>query len=240
MPVRQISKHCLQIKRFNSVNCYLVRDTDGLTLVDTALAAARIIREAARQLGEPIRRVVLTHAHLDHVGSLDEVKKLVPDIRILAGSRESQIFEEAARGVKPGRMTLRPAEPQSPVKGSFKKLKNLPETLLNEGDSIGSLRVVNSPGHTPGHISLFDGRDGSLYAGDALTTMKQLRLPFDPPWYFPLPKWATWHNETALASAERFSNFDLARILPGHGSAVENPREALEHAISQARRQLGK
>ena len=83
MPVRQISGNCLQIKRFNSVNCYLVRESEGLTLVDTALAAARIIREAARHLGQPIRRILLTHAHLDHVGSLDALKKLMPDAQIL-------------------------------------------------------------------------------------------------------------------------------------------------------------
>ena len=238
MPVRQISGNCLQIKRLNSVNCYLVRESDGLTLVDTALAAARIIREAARHLGQPIRRILLTHAHSDHVGSLDALKKLMPDAQILAGNRESLLLTEAARGVRPARMRLLPDEPQTPVKGSFKKLKNLPEVLLHEGDSVGSLRVLKSPGHTPGHLSFLDERDGSLYAGDALVTIGEVRLPFDPAWYFPLPEWATWHNETAFGSAQSFLNLDFMRILPGHGSAVENPREALERALARARRKL--
>ncbi len=238
MPVRQISENCLQIKRFNAVNCYLVRESDGLTLVDTALAAARIIREAVRHLGQPLRRILLTHAHYDHAGSIDALKKLVPDARILAGNRESLLFTEAARGVKPSRMRLLPDEPQTPVKGSFKKLKNLPDTLLHEGERVGSLRVIKSPGHTPGHISFLDERDGSLYAGDALTTIKEVRLPFDPAWYFPLPKWATWHNETALESARRFFDLDFTRILPGHGRAVENARTSLEQAIRRAQERL--
>ncbi len=238
MPVRQISGNCFQIKRFNSVNCYLVRESDGLTLVDTAIAAARIIREAARHLGQPIRRILLTHAHFDHVGSLDALKALVPDAQILAGNRESLLLTEAARGVRPARMRLLPDEPQTPVKGSFKKLKNLPDALLHEGDSVGSLRVIKSPGHTPGHLSFLDGRDGSLYAGDALMAIKEIRLPFDPAWYFPLPKWATWHSETALESAQSFLNLDFVRILAGHGSAAENPRVALERALAHARRKL--
>lgn len=238
MPVRQISGNCFQIRRFNSINCYLVRENDGLTLVDTALGAARIIREAARHLGQPIRRILLTHAHLDHVGSLDALKKLVPDAQILAGNREALLLTEAARGVKPARMKLLPDEPQTPVKGSFKKLKNLPEVLLHEGDSVGSLSVIKSPGHTPGHLSFLDQRDGSLYAGDALMIIKEICLPFDPAWYFPLPKWATWLRETALASAQGFLNLDFTRILPGHGSAVENPRLGLERALARARRKL--
>ncbi|MDQ2839852.1 MAG: MBL fold metallo-hydrolase [Acidobacteriota bacterium] len=238
MPVRKISENCLQIKRFNSINCYLVRESDGLTLIDTAFGAARIILEAARHLGQPIRRILLTHAHFDHVGSLDASKKLVPDAQVLAGNRESLLLTEAARGVKPARMGLLPGEPQTPVKGSFMKLKNLPEVLLQEGDRVGSLRVLKSPGHTPGHLSFLDERDGSLYSGDALVTIKEVRLPFDPAWYFPLPKWATWHNETALGSAQSFLDFDFTRILPGHGSAVEKAREAVERAIARARRKL--
>ena len=83
-----------------------------------------------------------------------------------------------------------------------------------------------------------DQRDGGLYAGDALMTIEEVRLPFDPAWFFPLPKWATWHSETAVESVQRFLDLDFTRILPGHGSAVENPREALERALARARRKL--
>ncbi|MDQ2840753.1 MAG: MBL fold metallo-hydrolase [Acidobacteriota bacterium] len=238
MPVCQISGNCLQIKRFNSVNCYLVREADGLTLIDTAFGAARIIVEAARHLQQPIRRILLTHAHFDHVGSLDALKKLVPDAEVLAGNRESLVLKEAARGVKAARMTLLPEEPQTPVKGSFKKLKNLPGVLLHEGERVGSLQVIKSAGHTPGHLSFFDERDGSLYAGDAMVNIKELRLPYDPPWYFPLPKWATWHHQTALESAQRLFDLHCERVLPGHGKAVEKPSKAFEHALSRVRQKV--
>ena len=239
MPVRQISEHCLQIKRFNAINCYLVREIDGLTIVDTAMAAARIITAGARHLKQPIRRILLTHAHLDHVGSLDLLKKLAPDAQIVAGDRESKLLSEAARGIKPAHMTLQPGEPQTPVKGSFKKLKNLPDQLVKENDTVGSLRAIATPGHTPGHLSFIDERDGTLYAGDALTTLREVRLPFDPPWYFPLPKQATWHFESALSSARRLANLNPSRILAGHGPAVANPHAALERAIERAQRTLG-
>ena len=61
-----------QINRFRFVNAYLVEEEDGLTLVDTMLPRSdERILAAAAALGKPIRRIALTHAHQDHIGSLD-------------------------------------------------------------------------------------------------------------------------------------------------------------------------
>jgi len=63
------------------VNCYLVEEEDGLTLVDAALSrsAKGILREAGA-IGKPIVRIVLTHAHSDHTGALDDLKQALPDV----------------------------------------------------------------------------------------------------------------------------------------------------------------
>ena len=216
------------------MNCYLVRENDGLTVIDTAMGAARIIAEAAKHLGQPVRRILLTHSHVDHVGSVDALKKIVPDARVIAGQRDSQLLVQAANGVKPSQMELLPGEPQTPVKGSFKKLRNLPDLLVNENDKVGSLRVISTPGHTPGHLAFLDERDGTLFAGDSLVTFGGIHLPFDTPWFFPFPKWATWHNPTALTSARRLFTLEMTRILAGHGPAVEAAHAPLEQAIGRA------
>ena len=221
------------------MNCYLVLESDGITLIDTAMGAARIIIEAARHFGKPIRRILLTHSHLDHVGSLDALRSRLPAVQVVAGTREAQLWAEAARGVKPRNMSLIQGEPQAPVKGSFKRLRTPPDMLVAENDVIGSLRVISTPGHTPGHLAFLDERDATLYAGDSLTTFQELRLPFDPCWYFPFTHTGTWHDETALSSARKLLSFQLKRVLSGHGPQVHEPSAGLRRAIDRAQNKLG-
>src|SRR2546421_11935532 len=71
---RQEAKNLFRLTRFGMINCFLVREDDGLTLIDTSLAgSAPGIRKASRTLGAPIRRIVLTHAHMCTVGSTDDL-----------------------------------------------------------------------------------------------------------------------------------------------------------------------
>src|SRR5712692_10313715 len=75
------------------VNCFFVREDDGLTLVDTNIAGSALdILGVARTLGMTIRRIVLTHAHIDHVGSTDNLIYELPDIEFIVGRRESRLL----------------------------------------------------------------------------------------------------------------------------------------------------
>src|SRR5919199_2862894 len=70
------------------VNCYLVREDDGWTLIDAALpGSAPAILAAAQSLGAPIMRIVLPHAHGDHVGSLDALHAALPAAAVLVPAR---------------------------------------------------------------------------------------------------------------------------------------------------------
>jgi len=78
-----------RISRFGFVNCYLVREDDGLTLVDTMIGgSAKAIQAAAAGLDAPIVRIALTHAHTDHIGSLDALYALLPEAEVLISSRD--------------------------------------------------------------------------------------------------------------------------------------------------------
>jgi glyoxylase-like metal-dependent hydrolase (beta-lactamase superfamily II) len=155
----------VQLTRMGWVNCYLVREDDGLTLVDTTIGGSqKAILAAAEALGAPIVRIALTHAHGDHVGSLDALRAALPDAEVLVGAREARIMGGRDK-------SLDPDEPQAKIKGMYIKVATRPTRELVPGDKVGSLEVVPSPGHTPGHISFFDPRERDLIAGDAFQTL---------------------------------------------------------------------
>ena len=85
MPIHRISRL--------GVNAYIVDEEDGLTLVDTMLPrSAKPILAAARDLGRPIVRIALTHAHGDHVGSLDALADELPGVEVLISARDARLL----------------------------------------------------------------------------------------------------------------------------------------------------
>src|SRR6202451_900477 len=94
-----------RVSRFGFVNCYLVREDDGLTLVDCMIGgSSKKILAAAERLGAPIKRIALTHAHGDHIGSLDALAEALPRV-------EGIISARGPRVVAQGR-SLGPREPE--------------------------------------------------------------------------------------------------------------------------------
>lgn len=237
MKVCTVSTHAHQLIRMGLVNVYLVRESDSFTLIDTGLpgSAPKIIAAARRVSHEPIERLLLTHAHSDHIGSLDALATALGQAEVAIGRREARLMPK-----KPAQdRSLNPSEPQCKIKGGFPGAKTAPSHLLEDGELYGSLRVISTPGHTPGHMSYFDERDGTLYAGDALVTVGgKVRITGFGPWFFPLPAMATWHRPTALASARKLLPLPIRRYCAGHGRIVEGGRELLEQAVQRAERKL--
>jgi len=98
--------------------------------------------------------------------------------------------------------------------------------------------VVASPGHTPGHLSLLDTRDGTLVAGDAFQTRGAVAVAGTVVPLFPFPAMATWHKPTALASAHALRALMPTRMAVGHGLVLEKPLAAMDQAIVKATRTL--
>ena len=224
----QITPEIVQLTRFGLVNCYLVCEDDGLTLIDTMIpGSARCILQAAHSLNRIVRRIALTHVHADHVGSLDTLASALIGAEVAVGRRESRLLMRDFH--------TEPNEPQATIKGTFPKVRTIPSILLNDCEMYGSLQVVACSGHTPGHIAFLDTRSGTLIAGDALVTVGGLRVSGDASGRFPLINWATWHNPTAIASARRLLALEPKRIAVGHGNPIlENATAALEGAIRHA------
>ena len=214
-----------RIRRLGLVNAYLVPEDDGLTLVDTGLPrSATLILAAAGRLGRPIVRIVLTHAHQDHIGSLDALVAQLPEAEVLISARDARLLAKE--------LTLDPGEPGK-LRGSYPGARTRPTRTVEAGERIGSLEVVASPGHTPGHVAFLDTRDGTLYCGDTYSTLGGVATTAKVNPRFPLPGLATWHRPTVLESAKALRALDPARLAPGHGKVVESPGAAMDAAIAR-------
>jgi glyoxylase-like metal-dependent hydrolase (beta-lactamase superfamily II) len=233
MKKTQVGEYGLQLTRFGFVNCYLVRESDGLTLVDTGMGSSsgELILAVASELGGTIRRILLTHAHVDHVGSVQAlVKKLGVGVELISNARSLPLLQ------KPPDKSLKPGDAPGKVKGGLPGIDAKPTRLLSEGELCGSLKCIDTPGHIPGHMSFLDERDGTLYAGDALMAMYGLRVSSDSPWYFPFPKFVTWNAEVTMASAEKLLGYSIERFACGHGGTKGGGLATLRAAIQLAKR----
>lgn len=216
------------------VNCYIVEEESSLTLIDAGLPNSyKGIQQAIARIGKPLGAIILTHIHDDHVGSLDTLHQRYPDVPVYVSERDARLMI--------GDMTLDSHEPQTKIKGSVpKKLQTRPSVLLHEGDLIGSLQVIATPGHTPGSIALLDTRDRSLIAGDSFQTRGGVAVAGSVRLFFPFPALATWSKELSLQSAKRLLALQPSLLAVGHGHMIDHPYEAMHTAIQQAESQLKK
>lgn len=219
-----------RVSTFGFVNAYLVSEEDGLTLIDTGIGpSGKRVISAAERLGRPIVRIALTHAHGDHIGSLDRLVAMLPEVRVLISARDARLM---ARD-----MTADPGEPpDARFRGGYPGASTRPAGELGAGDRVGSLEVHAAPGHTPGQMAFLETRERTLIAGDAFSTLFGVATAAHTNPLFPLVSMATWHHSTALESARRLRALEPRSLATGHGPIVADPLRAMDAAIARGSR----
>ncbi|MBK5111024.1 MAG: MBL fold metallo-hydrolase [Thermoleophilia bacterium] len=227
MKTARISPGTLQLTRFGAVNAFLVREDDGFTLIDAMVKGSeKGLAAAAADAGAPINRIVITHAHSDHYGSLVALAKLQPEAELIASTRDARLMN--------GDKTPEPGEPEGKLRVPFPDLGVSFDRLVDEGDRIASLEVVATPGHSPGQIALLDTRDSGLVVADAYSSLGGLATTAGPYWKFPLPGFVTWHRPSALESAKKLRALDPAWLAVGHGKPIADPASQMDKAIARS------
>jgi glyoxylase-like metal-dependent hydrolase (beta-lactamase superfamily II) len=234
------------------VNMYLVKG-ETLTLVDAGVKteeAWQIFNHQLRELGyEPsdIEQVVLTHHHPDHVGLLDYLPSSLRVVGHMKGERwlskradflekHQQFFEQflAECGVE---ALFLDQLPNFHFRGSLRYScqRSLSETI-QEGDAVSGLPgwvVIETPGHAQSHIVLYRERDGLMIGGDhllsAISSNPLLEPPFDGETERPKP--LLQYNR----SLKKLLDYDILRVLTGHGDDVTEVKELVEKRLAKQR-----
>jgi glyoxylase-like metal-dependent hydrolase (beta-lactamase superfamily II) len=207
---------------------------NGWLLIDTGMpGAASDLRSAAKARfggsGRPAA-IILTHGHFDHVGALETLSDEW-DVPVYAHTLEHP-YLNGTRSYPPPDPTVggglmawvSPLYPTKPVNVSA-RLRPLPD----DGSVPGMMgwRWLHTPGHAPGHISLWREADRLLTAGDAFITTRQesayaaiTQAPemHGPPMYF-TPDW-----DNACRSVQKLAALSPETVVTGHGQAMQGPQ----------------
>jgi glyoxylase-like metal-dependent hydrolase (beta-lactamase superfamily II) len=196
-------------------NVYLLVD-DDLTLVDTGFSGrADLILEQIEKLGyspSDVKRIIITHHHTDHTGSLAALKRAT-QAEVIAHPADALYIDGTLP--QPG-----PARPQwlSKLLARFSWLWSTEpvavDTLVNDGDELpilGGIKILHTPGHTPGSICLYLQSQKLLIAGDLLAHRFGLKLPAGS---------FTVDTAQEIQSIKRIASLDFDIICFGHGSPI--------------------
>ncbi|WP_017416469.1 MBL fold metallo-hydrolase [Clostridium tunisiense] len=183
-----------------------------------------------------LTKIIITHHDFDHMGALGEFKRKYPHIKVMAAKEEVPYLEGKKKSLRLQQAeSLYEALPEEekPQAEIFHKTLEAVENCkvdvgLNHGDILeiaGGIEVVATPGHMPGHISLYHKESKSMIVGDALVLEKGELV-------IALPKY-TLNIKEALRSAEKLLNYDIDRIICYHGGVyTKDIKRALKNIIA--------
>jgi glyoxylase-like metal-dependent hydrolase (beta-lactamase superfamily II) len=211
----------------NMINVLLLENDDGWTLVDTGTGnSVGRIREAVTSLGsgpDDLKRIFLTHQHDDHTGGLQGLLEWAPNAEVGASPHEAEVIS--------GRREKDPFS--NPVLRRLTRNVKLPTApvgkVLREGDLVSGFRVVATPGHTRGHVSLLRDGDGLLFTADAFGCFpRKLRVG--------VRKAICNDPAQAKRSAEKLLAEDFSTVIFAHGKTLRaGAKEALREVVERTR-----
>jgi glyoxylase-like metal-dependent hydrolase (beta-lactamase superfamily II) len=211
----------------NATNVLLLENDDGWTLVDTGVEnSPDRVRAALSTLGsspEDLKRIFLTHHHGDHVGGLARMREWAPHVEVGATEYEGRVVSGE----------LPPAQPTNPILRRMVDRESIPTSpvskVLREGDFVSGFRLISTPGHSLGHVSMLRDADGLLFTADAFGCLpRRVRVGVitffctDPP--------------MAKRSAQKLLREHFATVILSHGPVMRlGGREKLQKAVDRCR-----
>jgi len=219
------------------VNFYVVEEGGRFTLVDAALPGFH--DQVAPAVGElrNLEAIVLTHAHQDHIGVAERLRAEA-NVPVYVHVADEDLARTGRQPKRDGSMLphlLRPATyallAHFMANGAARTKKIGEVTTFTDGEVLdvpGRPRVIATPGHTLGEVSLHFESHGALFVGDTMCTLNPLTRRRGPQL---MPAAFNVSNEQCLASLGRLEPLDAALVLPGHGEPwTDGPRAAVAQA----------
>lgn len=212
---------------FGKVYLTLTWDKNSLCLVDAGFPGEieGVVQaiDSAGFSAKNITHIILTHQDIDHIGCVRDLLKLAPNAQVLAYKEEAPYINGKKTPIKLAVLLENydslPAEQKAfcdMLKQGFPNLTVQISHTLSDGDIIpicGGIEVIHTPGHTPGHMTLFLRESAVLVTGDALNVIDGKLTGPDPVY--------TYDMELGLRSVEKAKKFPIKAVVSYHGGYLE-------------------
>ncbi len=189
-------------------NSYLV---DGCTLIDAGMDSSYIVSEIKKHISpENLETIILTHCHYDHTSGAKGVAE-VTGAKIAIHRNDAALL----------------GNPVANASGLFgrKAPEIKPDILLSGGEIFQGLKIIHTPGHTPGGICLYDDKSRNLFSGD--TVFQDGR--------FGRTDLFGGNAHQLVESIRKLSLLDVSIMYPGHGDIVlDNANEQIKLSLMMA------
>ncbi|SHI93860.1 Glyoxylase, beta-lactamase superfamily II [Clostridium cavendishii DSM 21758] len=215
-------------ERTNTIFPVIIEDEKEMVLIDCGYPNfLNIIKETAIKSNvnlNKLTKIIITHHDFDHMGAVAEFKREYPDIKVIASKEDAPFIEGKKKSLRLQQAEsiyeLLPDE-EKPQAEIFHKILETVENCkvditLKDRDILnicGGIEVVATPGHMPGHISLYHKESKSMIVGDALV-VENGKLTIALPQY-------TLNMDEALNSIKKFLDYDINRVICYHGGIYD-------------------
>ena len=243
MEIRE-GMHFLQVQKtgmVDSSSLVVIRDTEGLICLEVGgggeenIGRTLALFEQDGLSVEDVHTAVISHTHADHMGAIAYFRERLPGLAVVDHEvdapymKDNSLLNQAfdadlvARHFPGNRFDI------LEFYAAFCPISETsPDRNVVEGDELAcgayAFEVIHTPGHHPGHISLYERNEKILFVGD----MVGMEVPFYTP--------TSGGVEGYLASMEKYMALDVDLIIPSHGDLVENTREVVEGAAGKVER----
>ena len=235
----EISAHLMGEQR--TIYPTLLWDERDAVLIDTGYPGQLpLFQEAFEQIGlslQSLRKIIITHHDLDHIGGLPSIIANTEfPIEVISHATEKPYIQGERRILKFTDEVIASMDSWPPERAEpFKRLLANPpaapvNTLVADGEVLpyyGGMIIIDTPGHTPGHISIYHQASKTLIAGDALVVEHGQLLGPDPKFSIDIAQ--------ANESVKKFTQYDITRVIAYHGGVYEhNVNERIAELAAQS------
>lgn len=220
----------------NTIYPVILSDEEEMVLIDCGYPNfLPLIKAASESNGLDINKltkIIITHHDFDHMGALAEFKRAYPQLKVLSSVEDEKYVSGKEKSLRlqqaEGIYESLPEDQKEGAMGFQKLLESIENTdvdiCLKDKDFFsccGGVEVIATPGHMPGHISIYVRDSKTLIAGDALV-IENDELVIANPQY-------TLDIEEAKKSIKKLLNYNIDRVICYHGGIyTKNVKEALE------------